>query len=202
MEWIPSNAEDALALTPQKLNALLNWLNSDRDAAAREYLAIQRGLIALFAAKGFCDAEDLADEAINRVADRLSEIGPSYEGSPARYFRGVARNMIFECCRRKEIATDRIPESSSVKEIDVSDEYNCLQRCLRFSKAEHRDFILDYHVYQGPDKIINHEVMAEELNLSINALRVKAFRLRARLEKCVLECVEKLKKKRKSVAGH
>lgn len=180
-----------MPLTSEKFNALLQWLSSDRHAAGREYVSIQKGLIAMFAAKGLIDAEGLADEAINRVADRLPEIGPDYDGKPVHYFRGVARNIIFEVGRRKEIVTDLLPEPG-VKPLDISDEYNCLVKCLKVLSSKDRDLILDYHVYEGHDKVLNHLTLADEKNTSINNLRVVAFRIRQRLEKCVLECVERL----------
>jgi DNA-directed RNA polymerase specialized sigma24 family protein len=177
-------------------------LNSDPHAAGTEYLSIQKGLIAVFAAEGFSDPEDLADETINRVADRLPEIGPTYDGKPVRYFRGVARNIIFEAKRRKEIATDSPPERP-IKPVDVSDEYNCLIRCLTFLASKERDLILDYHVYEGHDKVLNHLAMAEENKTSVSNLRVKAFRIRERLEKCVRECLERLKKRNENRSkGH
>lgn len=183
-----------MPLTSERFDALLKWLNSDPTAAGREYVSIQKGLIAMFAAKGLTDAEGLADEAINRVADRLPEIGPDYDGKPVHYFRGVARNIIFEAKRRKEIATDTLPERST-KPIVVSDEYNCLIRCLTFLSSKERNLILDYHVYDGHDKVLNHLAMAEENMTSISNLRVKAFRIRERLEKCVRECLERLNKR-------
>jgi len=183
-----------LPLTPEKFDALLQWLNSDPTTAGQEYVSIQRGLIAMFAAKGLFDAEGLADEAINRVADRLPEIGPDYDGKPVHYFRGVARNIIFEAKRRKEIATDVLPERPT-KPIDVSDEYNCLIRCLTFLSAKDRNLILDYHVYEGHDKVVNHLAMAEENMTSISNLRVKAYRIRERLEKCMKGCLEELNKR-------
>jgi DNA-directed RNA polymerase specialized sigma24 family protein len=186
-----------LSLTSEKFDALLQWLGSDPDSASKEFLVIQKGLIAMFAAEGFCDAEGLADETINRVADRLPEIGPDYDGKPVRYFRGVARNIIFETKRRKEIATDTLPERPA-KPIDVSDEYNCLVKCLRFLSSKDRDLILDYHVYEGHDKVVNHLTMANEFKTSISNLRVRAYRIRDRLEKCVLECVEQLNTRNKN----
>lgn len=180
-----------LPLNDEQFEALLNWLNADRDLACQKYRTIQDGLIAIFSAKGFVDAESLADETINRVVDRLPEIGPQYEGDPACYFRGVARNIIFEEWRRKEIATDRLPERP-IKPAEVSDEYRCLLKCLKYVQAADRELILDYHVYDGANKIANHIAMAEELGITVNALRVRACRVRAGLEKCVRECLEKL----------
>jgi DNA-directed RNA polymerase specialized sigma24 family protein len=182
-----------LPLTGEKLDALLKWLDSDPEAAARRYTFIQTGLIAMFAASELSDAEGLADEVINRVADKVPQIGPDYDGDPAHYFRGVARKVIFEARRRKEIATDTLPERPT-KNVEVSEEYKCLVKCLEFLTPKKREFILDYHVYDGADKISNHVLMAEELNVSVNALRVKAHRLRIGLEKCVSECIERLKR--------
>jgi DNA-directed RNA polymerase specialized sigma24 family protein len=183
-----------LPLTCQKFDALLQWLGSDPDSAGKEYVVIQKGLIAMFAAEGFSDAEGLADETINRVADRLPEIGPDYDGKPVRYFRGVAKNIIFETRRRREIATDSPPERPA-KPVEVSDEYNCLIRCLTFLSFKDRNLILDYHVYEGHDKVLNHLAMADENKTSISNLRVKAYRIRERLEKCVRECLERLNKR-------
>ena len=55
----------------------------------------------MFVSKGFSDAEDLADETINRVAKKLPEIQDTYVGEPARYFHGVARYILREMMRRK-----------------------------------------------------------------------------------------------------
>ena len=183
-----------MPLNDEKFEALLRWLNSNREIAAEEYEAIRKRLIGMFTANGLSNAEALADETIDRVADRLADIEAAYEGPRVRYFRGVARNIIFEELRRKEIATDTLPERPT-RDVDVSEEYTCLLRCLKFLKPKDRDFILDYHVYDGAEKIINHLVMAEELGISVTYLRVKAHRARISLEKCVLDCVERLRKK-------
>lgn len=189
-----------MPLTDKKFQALLEWLSSNREEAGVQYEMIRNGLISMFAAKGLTDAEGLADETIDRVADRLSEIEPEYEGKPFHYFRGVARNVIFEAWRRKEIPTESVPERPSRK-LDVSEEYTCLLKCLKFLRSKDRDFILDYHVYEGADKITNHLVMAEEMNVTIANLRVKAFRTRSSLEKCVLDCVDRIRRNKNPSNG-
>lgn len=179
---------------------LLIWLDPDRDVAARKYETIRAGLIRIFIGKGFNDAEDLADDAISRVIKRLPEIGDTYVGEPARYFHGVARNVLREAYRRKEIATD-VSQVGRIQITNRSDEYECLMRCLRFLTPAKRDLILDYHVYEGHDKIEQHEIMARELGISKGALRLRAHHVRIEVEKCVQECIENLKKQTKSVAG-
>src|SRR5258708_7517977 len=97
--------KEELAITQEPFDALLAWLDLDRERAGKKYETIRAGLIRIFVAKGFNDAEDLADEAITRVVRRLPEIKDSYVGEPARYFHGVARNITLEASRRREITT-------------------------------------------------------------------------------------------------
>jgi DNA-directed RNA polymerase specialized sigma24 family protein len=181
-----------LANTP--FDDLLAWLNPDRDVAAQKYETIRAGLIRIFVAKGFSDAEDLADEAISRVTKKAPELRKTYEGDPARYFYGVARNLILEHYRPKEIATDVSNAVAFIKITNQSNEYICLMRCLQFLAREKRLLILDYHIYDGHDKIETHKTMAEELGISKGALRLRAHHIRSDLEKCVGQCIENLKK--------
>lgn len=173
---------------------LLDWLDSDRDSAARKYETIRAGLIRIFVAKGFSDAEDLADEVITRVTKRLPEIRDTYVGEPARYFHGVARYVILEAYRPREIATDVTPVAA-IQVTNRSDEYECLIRCLQFLTRNKRELILDYHVYEGHNKIEHHRIMAQELGISEGALRGRAHRIRTDLEECVLKCSQDLRKK-------
>lgn len=185
--------------TPQELfDALLAWFDPDRDLAARKYETIRGGLIRIFVAKGCSNAEDLADEAISRVCKRLPEIRDNYVGEPAHYFRGVARNLLLETYRRKEIATDASPVAW-IQITNRSDEYECLMRCLQFLSPTKRELILDYHAYEGHDKIEQHEIMARELSISKGALRLRAHHIRAELEQCVLQCTQSLRKETKTV---
>lgn len=142
--------------------------------------------------KGFSDAEDLADEAINRVIKRLPEIRETYVGEPARYFHGVARFVIREMIRRKEIAVEVVPVVAAEAEVH-SDEYDCLLKCLRFLPADKRELILDYYIYDGRDKIEQHRRMAKELGITEGALRGRAHQLRGTLEKCIQQCIERMK---------
>ena len=178
---------------------MLAWLHADRDIAAQKYETIRAGLIRIFVAKGFNDAEDLADEVITRVSKRLPEIRDSYVGDPARYFHGVARNLVFEAGRRKEIAIDVSPVAW-LQITNRSDEYDCLMRCLQFLARTKRELILDYHVYEGHDKVEHHKIMAQELGISTGALRGRAHHIRSELEKCVQQCIENLRKQTKGVA--
>lgn len=142
--------------------------------------------------KGFSDAEDLADEAINRVMKRLPEIRDTYVGEPVRYFHGVARFIVREMIRRKEVTVEVVPVFSGENEVH-SDEYDCLLKCLRFLPADKRELILDYYIYDGRDKIVQHRRMASELGITEGALRGRAHQVRGNLEKCIQQCIERMK---------
>ena len=142
--------------------------------------------------KGFSDAEDLADETINRVMKKLPEIQDTYVGEPARYFHGVARYIVREMMRRKEVAVEEVPVVTTEAEVH-SDEYDCLLKCLRFLPSDRRELILDYYVYDGRDKIAQHRRMASELGITEGALRGRAHQVRGNLEKCIQQCIERMK---------
>ncbi len=179
-------------------DALLAWLDPDRDIAAQRLLTIRAGLARVFISRGCDDAEHLADVVVDRVIKRLPEIRDTYVGEPAAYFHGVARYVILEKCRApKEIATDEIPRAA-IKITSSSDAYECLLRCLEFMDPAKRELILDYHVYQGRDKIEQHEIMARELGISEGALRGRAHQIRTKLEECVLNCTQSLRTGNKS----
>src|SRR5262249_35105819 len=163
-------------------DTLLEWLDPDRDKAAQRYEVIRAGLIRIFVAKGVSDAEQCTDETIDRVMKRLPEIQTDYVGDPARHCHGVARNIAWEVGRRKEVATDVMPEGV-VREPIKSDTSECLTKCLQQLPPEKQEFILDYHLYQGHEKVVHHREMANELAITEGALRTRAHHLRVNLEK-------------------
>ncbi len=176
-------------LTTESFDALLDWLDPDRGLAAQKYETIRAGLIKMFVAKGFSDAEDLADSVIDRVVCRLPDIRSNYVGEPASYFHGVARNVVHEARRRKEITTD--VQQVSINQItDLSREIECLRKCLSLLPDEQRKLLLEYYVDKKRAKIEGRKKLAMELGLTNVTLRVRAHRIRTALQKCVLKCLK------------
>jgi len=178
----------------------LAWLDPDRDGAGAKYEVIRLGLVRIFVSKGLNNAEDLADETINRVSSRLSDIQSTYCGEPARYFQGVARNIILETRRQKEIAMEVTPVISFVDPI-VTTERHCLDVCLQVLPPAKRDLILDYYLYDGHDKIEHHKMMAKVLGITEGALRGRAHNIRVGLDECVRQCVRR-KENKTAPKGH
>src|SRR5258707_5663204 len=87
-------------LSQDALDTLLAWLDADRDRAGQKYESIRLRLIKIFTCRGCHEAEELADETINRVIARVDEIASGYRGDPALYFYGVSQRILLEYARK------------------------------------------------------------------------------------------------------
>ena len=174
-------------MSQESFEALLDWLDSNREQAALKYEQIRSGLINYFAFRAPCHAEDLADETINRVSSRLGEIDFQINGERARYFYGVARKVQLEYLRRK---TPQPPAEQVTDSERVEVEHQCLEQCMRKLSDESRELVLRYYQADGRQKIEERKQLAEELGIAPNALRIRAYRIRAALQKCLEKCVE------------
>ncbi|MGH9902801.1 MAG: hypothetical protein ACRD68_13415, partial [Pyrinomonadaceae bacterium] len=64
----------------------------------------------------------------------------------------------------------------------------CFERCLQSLDHDRRALILEYYHGKQRDKIENRRALAARFGLTINALSIRACRIRDRLESCVGEC--------------
>jgi DNA-directed RNA polymerase specialized sigma24 family protein len=172
-------------LTQESFDALLCWLHPDREEAGKKYEQIRQRLIKIFTCRGCGDSEDLADETINRVANKLSDIAPSFVGEPARYFYGVANKLHLEYLRRKP--PPAIPVITGALESEK--EFECLERCMEKLSLENRNLVVEYYQDERQARIDHRRRIAERLGIAVNALRIRAFRIRASLQECVTNCV-------------
>ena len=175
-------------LSQEDFDALLDWLDSDREQAAMRYEKIRRGLIKIFTGRRCIEPEDLADETINRVTSKLKEIGKEFSGEPERYFYGVANYVYMEYLRRK-IPQALRPTPTNHDTIEL--EYNCLERCIERLTKEHRDLLLRYHRADGSAETDHRRALADELGIAPNALRIRVYRIRMTLKDCMEKCIER-----------
>lgn len=176
-------------LSQEKFDAFLKWLDEDPEKAGEKYEEIRQRLIKYFVARGRPDAEDLADETINRVINKIEEIKKDYKGEPIRYFYGVAHMVSKEMQRTPPPPPPPPPPDDSNQ---IEQEYRCLEECIQRLSAEDRELLLQYYYPQeGCTLTEQRKRLAENLGIAPNALRIRAFRIRARLQKCVKKCVER-----------
>jgi RNA polymerase sigma factor (sigma-70 family) len=182
-------------LNQEDFDNLLAWLHPNRDLAAQKYHEIHQSLVKVFSWRGYSDAEELADEVVNRVSVRAKGFIEHYVGDPALYFYGVAKKILHECERRQppqplkpnmkvteaSAAEDQVDEGTILRE--------CLQTCLRKLEPDEKEQILSYYRGTKQAKIDYRKLMAERLGIGTNALRVRVYRIRSNLKQCMQDCI-------------
>lgn len=180
--------------TPEEFDMFLRWLDPDIEKAAMRYESIRRNLIAIFNRRGCHCPEDLADETFNRVTRRLPKMIETYEGEPARYIVVVARNLHLEYVQQVE-KQEPLPEHDHTDlSVDPPDEdkehdYGCLEHCLKELSPPQRKLVVGYYHEDKRAKIDHRKQMADELGIGLNALRIRAHRIRTSLEDCLKQCL-------------
>jgi DNA-directed RNA polymerase specialized sigma24 family protein len=186
-------------LTANAFEQLLLRLGTDRAQSAEKYEILRQKLVKTFVWKGCPEtfADELADAALDRVALKLAK-GEQIQNLNA-YALEVSRFVWLESVRkRKEATTDdgEMPERVSEPEIEILNEPDLRMRCLRKCLAEvvpdERDRALIVGYYNADSGEKNKDArknLAEKLDLTMTTLKVKACRIRERLERCINECV-------------
>lgn len=174
-------------LSQEAFDSLLEWLDSDREQAAIKYEDIRKRLIKIFTGRACAEAEDLADETINRVISKLDELGKGFEGDRGRYFYGVANKVYLEFRRKK---TPQPPPSSPVDSNQIEREFRCLEHCIEALSEADGYLLQQYYGAEGGAKVDHRKRLAEELGIAPNALRIRAYRIRVGLQECMEKCME------------
>jgi len=189
-------------LTQGAFRRLLEWLDEGEDSGGQRYLEIRRRLALYFDRKNCLAPDELADETLNRVARRLEEEGTITSVAPAHYCYIVARFVFLEYLRKPAIE-ELLPEGGArfgaIGAADGDDRQDerekerwreCLTRCVQRLKPDHRELIVGYYSGEQRVKINNRRALAARLGITMNALSIRACRIRDKLEACVRKCVE------------
>jgi DNA-directed RNA polymerase specialized sigma24 family protein len=175
-------------LTREALDRLLDALDPDREQAALGYEQLRRRLQALFHFWGCQNGWELADRTLDRVAVKLEQGAVVPRGSMTAYVRGVARMLFYEATRELEQEERALAEVAPAAGPDPNPDHDralqALDECLASLTPDDRRLILDYYGTQGRTKELRRQ-LASSVGSTINALRIRAHRLRQRLEGCV-----------------
>jgi RNA polymerase sigma factor (sigma-70 family) len=182
-------------LTKEAFDKLLALFSADPDEAAEKYEAMRRKLRRIFEWKLFPNAEELVDEAITRVARRLDE-GEEISNVNG-YFRRVAIIVAQENNRPivRSLSLDDVSEPIAPdpnEDPEKERRLQCLDDCLDKLPIESRTLILKYYSYEQSNKISLRRQLADSLGMPMNALRIRAYRLRRWLETCLEDCLGQL----------
>lgn len=166
---------------------------AERERA--RYQEVFSKLTAYFDSRGCDDSEGCASETILRVAAKCGSVELMNGVEPMGFFYGCARNVMHEVYRewkrrakgRRELLKLPQPEASEIKEVRE----RCLDECIDEKlDDEERDLILDYYKGERSAKIEARRELARKFEMSLNALRIAAHRIRKKLEPCVARCLE------------
>jgi len=188
----PVTPRQKWTLTQEAFDKLLLALGGDRDTGSQKYLEIRTNLTRFFEWRGCSFPEDHADETFNRIAKKVAE-GEEIL-NPSGYAMGVARLLLLEIIKSRQREQSALTEISNTDEVYVDSDddesrLTCLRNCLQTLSPDNRELILEYYQGEKSEKIQNRKKLLEKLRIPVNTLRMRALRLRERLQGCVEECV-------------
>jgi RNA polymerase sigma factor (sigma-70 family) len=201
---VPIPLKKNWTLTREAFDKLLVSLDPDSERAAEKYENIRRKLITFFESRGCLYPEDYADEAMNRVARRIIEGLELRQTGPASYFYGVAQHLLQEYWEEPAKNYKSLDDISPAKytsedpdrlrageaeKIEYEQQIECLEGCMEKLPADKRELIINYYQGETGAKIENRKRIAQNLDIPLNALRIRALRIREKLELCLDDCL-------------
>ncbi len=189
-------------LTPHVFKQLLKWLDEGTNSDGQKYLEMRQRLVAYFDRKNCSTPDELADETLSRVARRLEEEGTIESDAPAKYCYIVARFVFMEYLRAEQKNNSLLdnlrqhPQGENFAATDHDNEkevkekmLDCLEQCTGKLESVNRETIIRYYTGKERIKIENRRALADSLGITMNALSIRACRIRNKLEACVRQCV-------------
>ncbi|MEM9292656.1 MAG: sigma-70 family RNA polymerase sigma factor [Acidobacteriota bacterium] len=194
----PEGGADRWQLTQRRLSSLLQQLASDPGSAGELYRQLHHRLCRFFQWEGLGErAEELADRTLDRVASKVRDGLQIEADDPYRYISRVARFIVYEAHRdsRRQRAA-KVPaeaaETWSPTEAEEEDpRLDTLETCLQRLTKEDQQLIRSYYGDEGSKRSKARQELAENLGISRNGLRIRAHRIRKRLEGCIQGLTEK-----------
>ena len=187
----PTPGKKKWELTHENFAKLLVALDPDPERAGERYEQLRKKLVSLYGWRGSATPDQLADTTLNRLARKIDE-GEVIRNLPA-YLGGMARLVWLEELKTRELesaASEGLIAMSQYPATTDSSRIECLESCLARLPAEHRALILDYYREERGAKIELRKELAEKLGTPLNALRIRAHRIRVRLETCAADCLQ------------
>ena len=178
------------ALTQEAFDSLLDALGEDRERAGERYVEIRSNLVRFFEWRGCPFPEDHADEAMNRVARRLAE-GEEIR-DPSGYCIGVARRLLLEINKKRAREQQALGEMASAPlggpdAMESEWRIECLRACLQNLPADSRELIIEYYQGEKGARIERRKRLGERFGIPVNALRMRALRIRETLQRLAFQ---------------
>ena len=179
-------------MSQSAFDKLLNAFSPDRDEAAQKYERTRVKMIRFFEWHSVGPPDELTDETFNRVARRIDE-GQRIDNLLG-YFHGVAK-IIYKEALKKPLTSSWDSEHESQQQAAPPDREpdrreECFYHCLEELSKERHELIVEYYQQELRHKIMRRQRLADRLGIPLNALRIRAHRIRMTLETCITKCLE------------
>ena len=190
----PGKSRSEWSLTEEGFDKLLAAFSPNRDEAAKRYEALRIKLIRFFEWRRVLLADTCVDETFNRVARRIDE-GKQIDNVVGYAYR-VAYLVFLETLTEPElIDIDQEGIHPPAVEPQFEDtereqRQRCFDSCLEELPINNRKIILIYYEGEQGAKIETRKKLAEQLKISLDALRIRAHRIRKGLEECISRCLQ------------
>jgi DNA-directed RNA polymerase specialized sigma24 family protein len=186
-------------LTPEAFAKFLAMLAPEPEIAGEKYEELRRQLIKFFEWRGSLFADQLADETLNRVVRKIQD-GEKIEKNILAMCLGIARYVFKEYMRHPDNRRVEIEELSNLAAPPVHHKEDddlwlvSLRECLNSLTEDDRELIIEYYQEDKQAKIDSRKALAARLGISINTLFTRAKRIRDRLERSVMNSIERKSK--------
>jgi DNA-directed RNA polymerase specialized sigma24 family protein len=178
---------DRWSLTEVAFEQLLGRLDPDRERAGEKYQLLRTKLVKFFEWRGSSFPEEQADTALDRVVQRLGR-GEPIDNVEA-FVCGVARMVLLEGRREQQGERRRLAALVPAPADAEPGPDRCLETCLGQLAPAERELIIAYYRDEGSGRIAERKALAARLQIPIEVLRLRAHRIRVRIEGCLRRCL-------------
>lgn len=197
-------------LTQTGFDKLLATLDADREQAGAKYESLRVRLVKFFEWRNCDSAEELTDTVFDRITKKI-QAGEQIQNINA-YSVTVAQFVFKEDCRSRERLFQPIEENPAIEKfiaVNSSLETNetddarldCLDKCLAEFTGENRRLVTAYYDTDERTMIATRKRLADSVGISLNTLRIRVCRLKAKLEDCTIDCCEKVSSPKSQVSS-
>jgi DNA-directed RNA polymerase specialized sigma24 family protein len=161
-------------------NQLAKILEPAASTPEAGFQLCRRKLVKFFSWRRCEDPVNLADETIFRVLKNVNNGKVILPQNPYRYVYAIALNVYRE--KRREEQHVPVPYDEDVVPAPTPERTNdCHQFCMKQLSAEKLKLVNDYY-------LIDRDELAQKLELTVNALRIRIHRIKQELRACYQEC--------------
>ena len=190
---------DRRRVTADNITALLAVLGNTPRERGLQYETLRSKLIFFFSRRSLQFPEDLADEVLDRLGQRISD--GIQIASPPAFALGIARHVAQEQSAKTsqtQVVDDafwnNVPAHLPTQIEEKEEKIVRMERCLKKLPPAEAILLKGYYLAMTDNPMQVRKNLAEDMGISQNALRQRVFLARQSLRTCMDE-IERKKKK-------